>query len=95
MRSLNNGTGFQLCKRGGEFNEIVNVAYPTFERKSGTVGCIEDIVETIDTGRETTGNIHLARISTEITIGIVDSQRRKGAQVKIPMENRSLYLGHW
>ena len=40
-------------------------------------------------------NIHLARISTEITLGIVDSQRQKGAQVKIPMENRSLYLGRW
>ncbi|RKU08781.1 hypothetical protein C6502_14505 [Candidatus Poribacteria bacterium] len=95
VRSLNNGSGFQLRKRGGEFNEIEDVAYPSFERKSGTVGCIEDIVEAIETGRETTGNIHLARISTEITIGIVDSQRQKGAQVKMPMENRSLYLGRW
>ena len=95
VRSLNNGTGFQLRKRGGEFNEILDVAYPPFERKSGTVGCIENIVEAIDTDRETTGNIHLARISTEITIGIVDSQRQKGARVEMPMKNRSLYLGRW
>ena len=45
VRSLNNGSGFQLRKRGGEYNQIVDVAYPPFERKSGTVGCIEDIVE--------------------------------------------------
>ena len=95
VRSLNNGNQFQLRKRTGEFNEIGQVDFQSYERKSGTVGCIEDIVDAIGTGRETQGNIHLARISTEITIGIVDSQRQKGKRVAMPMQNRGLYLGRW
>jgi predicted dehydrogenase len=95
VRALNNGQGFQLRKRQGQWNEILDADFPRFELKSGTVGCIEDIVEAIDTDRETKGNIRLARISTEITFGIVDSQRQKGARVYMPMENRSLYLGRW
>ncbi len=95
VRSLNNGLGFQLRKRQGQWNEILDAEFPAFERKSGTVGCIEDIVEALDTGRETKGNIRLSRMSTELTFGIVDSQRQKGARVYVPMENRSLYLGRW
>ncbi|MFC1717917.1 Gfo/Idh/MocA family protein [Candidatus Poribacteria bacterium] len=95
VRSLNNGQSFQLRKQQGEFNQILDVEFPSFERKSGTVGCIEDIVTSMDTDQETRGNIRLARISTEITFGIVDSQRQKGSRVYMPMENRSLYLGRW
>ena len=95
VRSLANRLGFQLRKRQGQFNEILDAQYPPFELESGTVRCIEDIVEAIDTGGETQGNIHLARISTEMTFGIVDSQRQKGARVEMPMENRGLYLGRW
>ena len=95
VRSLNNGSGFQLRKRQEPHNEILDAEYPAFERKSGTVGCIEDIVEAIEADRETTGNIRLARMSTEITLGIVDSQRKRGERVDMPMENRSLYLGRW
>ena len=95
VRSLNNGNQFQLRKQTGESNELGDVDFPSYERKSGTVGCIEDIVDAIDTGRQTQGNIHLARISTEITFGIVDSQRQKGLRVTMPMQNRGLYLGRW
>ena len=94
VRSLNNGLGFQLRKRQGA-SGIAEVEFPSVEQKSGTIGCIEDIVDALDTGRETKGNIHLARLSTEITFAIVDSQRQKGARVTLPMENRSLYLGRW
>ena len=95
VRSLNNGNQFQLRKHSGELNQLEEVDFPDYERTSGTVGCIEDIVDAIDTGRETQGNIRLARISTEITFGIVDSQRQKGVRVTMPMRNRGLYLGRW
>ena len=95
VRSLNNGNQFQLRKQTGESNELGDVDFPSYERKSGTVGCIEDIVDAIDTGSETKGHVHLARISTEITLGIVDSQRQQGARVTMPMQNRGLYLGRW
>ena len=95
VRSLNNGLGFQLRKRQGQFSEILDAPFPHFERKSGTVGCIEDIIEAIETNTETLGNIHLAHRSTEMVFAIVDSQRQNGARVQLPMQNRELYLGRW
>lgn len=95
VRSLNDGLGFQLRKRQGQFNEVLDTQFPVFERKSGTIGCIEDIVEAIDTNTDTQGNIQLAHRSTEMVFAIVDSQRQKGMRVPIPMENRGLYLGRW
>ena len=95
VRSLNNGNQFQVRRQAEESGELEQIDFPDYERKSGTVGCIEDIVDAIDTGRETQGNIHLARMSTELTFGIVDSQRQKGARVTMPMQNRDMYLGRW
>ncbi len=95
VRSLNNGLGFQLRKRQGQFDEILDAQFPAFERKSGTVGCIEDIVDAIDTDTETQGNIRLAHRSTEMVCAIVDSQRQQGKRVPMPLENRGLYLGKW
>ena len=95
VRSLNNGLGFQLRKRQGQHNAILDVSFPEYERKSGTVGCIEDIIEAIETDTDTLGNIQLAHRSTEMVFAIVDSQRQKGMRVNIPMENRGLYLGRW
>lgn len=95
VRSLNNGNQFQVRRQAEESGELEQIDFPDYERKSGTVGCIEDIVDAIDTGRETQGNIHRARMSTEITFGIVDSQRQKGARVTMPMQNRDMYLGRW
>ena len=95
VRSLNNGLGFQLRKRQGQHNEILETEFPEYERKSGTVGCIEDIIEAIETDTQTLGNIQLAHRSTEMVFAIVDSQRQKGMRVNMPMENRELYLGRW
>ena len=95
VRSLNNGNQFQVRRRTEASGGLEQIGFPDYERKSGTVGCIEDIVDAIDTGRETQGNIHLARMSTELTFGIVESQRQKGKRVTMPMQNRDLYLGRW
>ena len=95
VRSLNNGNEFQVRRRSEESGGLEQIDFPDYERKSGTVGCIEDIVDAIDTGGETHGNIHLARMSTELTFGLVDSQRQKGTRVTMPMQNRDLYLGRW
>ena len=64
-----------------------------FEVKSGTLCLIEDLVDAIETGRETLGNITVAHRSFEITMGIIDSHRQGGARVYMPMENRALYVG--
>ncbi|NCO38105.1 MAG: hypothetical protein AUJ96_05000 [Armatimonadetes bacterium CG2_30_66_41] len=52
-----------------------------------------DLVEALDTGRETSGDLNLARRSFERIMGIIDSHRRGGARASLPLEHRSLCVG--
>lgn len=92
IRTLNNGLGGQIWKTQ-EYNIQAEFPFPDVEIESGTVKCIEDLVDAIENGRETQGNIHLARRSQEIILGIVESHRRGGVRVPLPMENRVMYVG--
>ena len=93
LRTLNNGLRGQLWKPQGDWKMQEEVPFPDVEIDSGTVKCIEDMVEAIETGRETQGNIYLARRSQEIILGIVQSHRQGGMRIPLPMENRGLYVG--
>ena len=93
IRTQTNGTACQW-RRGESRNEPLELAqFPEFERKSGTLCLIEDLVDAIETGRETLGPIRLARRSFEIIMGFIESSRQGGARVPMPMANRKLYVG--
>jgi predicted dehydrogenase len=92
IRTMNNGFECQLRKIGKR-NLLEEVPFPDFPIESGMVNCIKDIIEAIETGRQTKGNIQLARRSQEMIIGFVESHRLSGARVPFPLENRSLYIG--
>jgi len=68
---------------------------PPYDRESGTVNAMRDIVKVLDTDGETLGNITLACRSQEMIIGFVASHQQGGARVKLPLENRELYVGTW
>jgi hypothetical protein len=93
LRTLNNGLGGQLWKARGQWNIQGELPFPDVKIESGTVRCIEDLVKAIETDCETQGNVHLARRSQEIILGIIDSHRQDGIRVPLPMENRDLYVG--
>ena len=93
-RTLNNGLGGQLWKCGGQQWDILEeFPFPDVNIESGTVGCIEDLVNAIEDDGETLGNIHLTRRSQEIILAIIESHRRGGMRITLPMENRNLYVG--
>ena len=92
LRTLNNGAGISM-RKAGEWGILEDVPFPEVPRESGTVNCIKDIIEAIETGREPKGNIRLARRSQEMIMGLIESSRHGGARVPLPMENRSLYIG--
>ena len=54
---------------------------------------IEDLVDAIETGRDTQGGIQLARSSQEMILGFVESHRQGGVRIPLPLENRNLYVG--
>jgi len=92
VRSLKNGAGIQM-RQASEWGILEDTPFPEVPRESGTVNCIKDIIEAIETGRETKGNIRLAQRSQEMIMGFIESSRHGGARVPLPMENRSLYVG--
>ena len=92
LKTLSNGTGAEW-RRADRWGNLEGVPFPEIRRGSGTVAGIRDVLEALETGRETQGGIHLARRSQEIVMGIVESERQGGARVKLPMENRGLYIG--
>ncbi len=92
-RTLNNGLGASLWKAKGQWNMQEEVPFPDTKIESGTLRCIEDLVDAIENDRETQGGIHLARRSQEIILGIVESHRRGGIRIPLPMENRDMYVG--
>lgn len=92
LRTLNNGLAAQWRKVGA-WNILEEVPFPEIRRSSGTVAGIRDVFQAMETGRETQGDIHLARRSQEMIMGLVESERLNGARVKFPMENRGLYIG--
>jgi predicted dehydrogenase len=80
-------------RRYGEWGILEDVPFPGVPQESATVHLIRDLVEAMDTGRQTLGNIDVARRSQEIIFGFVESHRRGGARVPLPLENRRLYVG--
>jgi len=88
LRSIANGSALQ-CRMGGEQPRLIE----GIQRERGTVNCINDLIQAISTGGETRGNIQLARRSQEMILSFIESHRQGGKRVRLPLENRSLYVG--
>ena len=93
IRTLNNGLGAQLWKAQGQWSIQGEFPFPEVQIVSGTVRCIQDLVDAIETGRDTQGGIRLASRSQEMILGFVESHRQGGMRVPFPLENRNIYVG--
>ena len=93
IRSLDNGVLAQWRQVTQPWNMFRETPFPDVPRESGTVNAIHDIVDALDNDRETVGGIHLARRSQEIIFGLIESHRRSGARVELPLTERNLYVG--
>jgi len=66
--------------------------FPPFERVSPTVSCIRDLMQAIETDGETRGGVELARLNAEIAFAVIESHRRGGARVSLPLEDREFWM---
>ncbi len=66
--------------------------FPYYERVSPTTNLIRDLAHAIETDGETRGGIDIAHRNTEIAFGIVESHRRGGARVQLPVDNRDFWM---
>lgn len=93
LRTLNNGVVCQWRRVEEPWHLLKETPFPDIAHESGTVNGIKDIVEALDSGRETQGSVRLARRSQEMIMGFIESHRQGGARVPLPLANRSLYVG--
>ena len=66
--------------------------FPPYQAASTTLRLIEDLVSALDTGGPTRGGVEVARRTLELSFAIIDSHRRGGARVTMPLEHRTLRL---
>ena len=70
------------------------VPYPQVGYRSATLNCLEDLVEAYETGRKSLNHVEQAHHSTEICLAVAESHRQGNKRVKLPLENRELYVWH-
>jgi predicted dehydrogenase len=62
---------------------------------SGTARKIQELVESIKTGKEGTSNLRATMISQEIGFGIYESHLRGGVAISPPIPNRERWVSSW
>ena len=100
ITSMPGETGFELSQEGGRDSrgraKLEPGTFPTFKNGSSTLKLIEDLVQAVDTGRPTRGGGRMARANTELIMAFVESHRRGGARVTLPLRDCKLKLQrHW
>lgn len=91
LQTLSNGMGYSLRKKD-EHGDYRPVDPPEAVIESGTLRGMEDIVQALDCDGDTQGNLQLACRSQEMIFAMVESSRRGGARVDLPLENRALSI---
>ena len=98
ITACNNDSEFRLRRvhQGGTaaraVRTLVDEAFPTVTRASRTLRLIEDLVHGLDTGEPTRGGVRVARANTEIIFGFIESYRRGGQRVDLPLHDCRLRL---
>ena len=67
---------------------------PPIPGGSCTVACLEDLVDSYESGRPTKANIEVSHRVAEALLAVAESHRQGGAWVELPVENRDLYVFH-
>ncbi len=88
----NGGARFERYRLSTEDGERVHVPepFPEFARASSTLRLIEDLVHALDTGAPTRGGIRVAAANTELIFAFIESHRRGGQRVPLPLRESPL-----
>lgn len=88
IEALDNGVEFRTrSKVMDESEDGPNLA---FESRSSTLILIEDLVHALDTGEPTRGGAEVAYWNTQVIFGMIESHRRGGARVELPLTDHDL-----
>ena len=99
MTSRNNGINFDMLRRreaivhGRTLSELIVTPFPDITMASWTLRIIDDVVDSLDTGKLTTGgDVRFARANMELIFGFIESHRQSGARTSLPLEDTGIRL---
>lgn len=75
-----------------QMREFERSPFPPYTPGSSTLRLIEDLVHTLDTGQPPRGGARVARRNTELIFACIESHRRGGSRVDLPLKSCSLRL---
>jgi predicted dehydrogenase len=93
ITALNDGIDWQVRKRVAIDEQghkaLRDIEFSPVEPVSTTLSLIEDLVHSLDTGEPPRGGARVAHASTELLFAMIESHRRGGARVNLPLEDRN------
>ncbi len=95
LTSLRGGLNWQLRRDGVDFkgrSSLVPGRFPRYQRASTSLRIVEDLVKALDTGETTRGGVRVARAGAELIFAFIESHRRGGARVELPLDRSRLKL---
>jgi predicted dehydrogenase len=96
VSSLQGLAGWELYRQGPRDQQdrpfVVPARFPYVPRASSTLAGIEDLVHSLDTGEPPRGGVQSARNNTELIIAFIESHRRGGARVELPLKESNIRL---
>ena len=96
VTAVGGGVSFVLKRVEGEgrarSRELAEAPFPDYPRTSTTLALIQDLVNTLDTGEPTRGGPDVVYANTELIFACIESHRRGGARVQLPLTDSKAYL---
>ena len=96
ITAVGGGVSFVMKRVEGEGRargrELVEAPFPEYPRQSTTLRLIEDLVRALDTGEPTQGGPDVVYANTELIFGCIESHRKGGARVELPLGDSKTYL---
>lgn len=94
VRCLNNGQGNVLRQApDAKSRAWREVELPALPDSSATLGCLNDLMDAYEQGRETLGPVDIAAHITEACLAVAESHQL-GRRISLPLENKELYIYH-
>ena len=72
--------------------KMVAGRFPRFRPYSSNLRLVEDLVHSLDTGEPPIGGVRTAHASTELIFASIESHRRGGARVELPLKASTVHL---
>jgi predicted dehydrogenase len=96
VTSLNLGDEWYLYRHGPGDQQgrpiMVPVQWTHPPPKSTTLSIVQDLVHSMDTGEPPLGGVRVAQVNTHLIMAYIESHRRGGARVELPLTDSKLTL---